>query len=352
MQSITGDEVWKSIPNTNDRYRISSCGRILSVARLSDNNHNYSDRILNTGNKLTINIDKHNYSIDVLVAEAFIHSLNEYDCVEHIDGDTHNNHLGNLRIIDTNTLGVDFTDVPEFPGYQASRDGVIRRKCSSYVTKAGIETKLRCMIMKPHTDPDGYLRVSATVNGKHMSYPVHRMVALAFIPNPENKPTVNHIDGNKRNNTVENLEWATQTEQNHHAIRTGLREGTMQAARIASKKTISKPVYCVETDTVYPSCTDAEKALGLTSTTVFESITRNKPMCGYTFYPCDSDGNRIDSYKVGSNGSSKRCKCLETGQVFESCREVSRVLGVNRTTIRYNMAHNKKIAGKYTIIYI
>ena len=67
-------------------------------------------------------------------------------------------------------------------------------------------------IIKPDKEEKGYCRLSIKVNGVKKHYAVHRLVALAFIPNPENKPQVDHIDNNKNNNKVPNLRWVTNKE--------------------------------------------------------------------------------------------------------------------------------------------
>lgn len=77
-------------------------------------------------------------------------------------------------------------------------------------------------------DKDEYLTCSLIREGSSYKSRVrfHRLIATTFIPNPENKPDVNHIDGNKENNSVENLEWVTKSENNKHALETGLRQPT------------------------------------------------------------------------------------------------------------------------------
>ena len=93
-------------------------------------------------------------------------------------------------------------------------------------------------ILKPRITHDGYVWYSLTKNGKGHTKRANRLVAEAFIPNPENKRTVNHIDGNKLNNSVDNLEWATKEEQMKHAYDTGLKApvvGCMQGNHVLSE---------------------------------------------------------------------------------------------------------------------
>lgn len=73
-----------------------------------------------------------------------------------------------------------------------------------------------------HKDLKGYYRTNLALNGRNTTVKIHRLVAQAFIPNPENKPQVNHINGNKKDNRVENLEWTTNNENMKHAYNTGL----------------------------------------------------------------------------------------------------------------------------------
>ena len=73
------------------------------------------------------------------------------------------------------------------------------------------------------------------------SYPLHRVVASTFIPNPENKPQVNHIDGNKTNNAVSNLEWVTNQENVQHAVKLGLRGSGKPLHRPVNNQEIGLP---------------------------------------------------------------------------------------------------------------
>lgn len=121
--------------------------------------------------------------------------------------------------------------IKDYPDYKVSENGVV------YSFKTGEKKKL-----SPRIDIDGYKTVGLYNNGKVKRFKIHRLVASAFIPNDnEAKDCINHIDGNKWNNTVGNLEWCTRKENSLHASRTGLLiTGSKQKLGMARKRRFSQ----------------------------------------------------------------------------------------------------------------
>jgi len=115
-------------------------------------------------------------------------------------------------------------DIPNYEGlYAATRDGRIwsyPKPCSS---KNGIFLRQQVYVNKNNrSTPHKHLLIGLYKNKKRIAFQVHRLIAFTYISNPENKPDINHIDGNSLNNNVENLEWCTKTENMQHAIKNGL----------------------------------------------------------------------------------------------------------------------------------
>lgn len=107
-------------------------------------------------------------------------------------------------------------------------------------------------ILKSSPYGKGHLHISLRCGGTQRTIGVHRLVALAFIPNPEGKPQINHINGFKWDNRVENLEWATNSENQIHSHQV-----------IGNPGSRCKPIVCVETGETFPSTKDAAEKLGL-----------------------------------------------------------------------------------------
>ena len=111
------------------------------------------------------------------------------------------------------------------------RDAVGFEEYFQISNMGNIYSKRSNRIVKQSTSGAGYKVFTTKVNGISLSERVHRMVAMAFLPNELNKPYVNHKDGCKTNNALSNLEWVTPTENVAHAITTGLRDQRNVKAR-------------------------------------------------------------------------------------------------------------------------
>jgi len=110
--------------------------------------------------------------------------------------------------------------VQRFEGYEVSNKGNVRSIDRTVVGRDGKMYRRKGKTLSQFVDKKGYLHVQI---GKY-NIAVHRLVAEAFVPNPENKPQVNHKDGNKKNNHADNLEWVTVQENLQHAVDHGLKD--------------------------------------------------------------------------------------------------------------------------------
>lgn len=147
------------------------------------------------------------------------------------------------------------------------------------------------IIMKPVSDKDGYLSVTFNVDGKAKTFKVHRLVAQAFIPNPNDKPQVNHKDGNKKNNNVDNLEWVTGKENIQHAYKTNLMnqsgENNAMYGRLGADNPNSIPIiqlnkYTNQKIKEYDSMASAGRELGVNISKICECC-KGKRLSAYGY---------------------------------------------------------------------
>jgi len=126
-------------------------------------------------------------------------------------------------------------DIQGYEGlYQVSSLGRVKALAKTIIYKDGRVYPYKEKILKFSVGTSGYPTLHFySLEGVRETCMIHRLVAKSFIPNPETKITINHIDGNKTNNQVENLEWNTYAENKSHALATGLTKVT--ASKLESK---------------------------------------------------------------------------------------------------------------------
>jgi hypothetical protein len=108
-------------------------------------------------------------------------------------------------------------------------------------------TRKGSRILKNQIFKCGYSYVDLVINAKIKKFTIHRLMAMAFIPNPKNKPQVNHKDGIKNNNMLSNIEWSTRSENQKHSITTGLR--TAKGVKNSQCKLTENIVISIYNDT-------------------------------------------------------------------------------------------------------
>ena len=123
-----------------------------------------------------------------------------------------------------------------------------------------VKSVKRDKILKEQLNERGYLRVSLSKNNKQKIYSVHRLVMITFIGYEEGKQ-VNHIDGDKTNNRLDNLEWTTQSENMKHAYDNRL---------VKSKRRVRR-IRCIETGEIYKSGAEASRELGYDASTILRT---------------------------------------------------------------------------------
>lgn len=213
--------------------------------------------------------------------------------------------------------------------YEVSNMGRIKSLYREFMRSSGRLNRVPERILKIGYDANGYTNVILSKNGHNTSLSVHRIVALAFLPNPDNLPCVNHIDCNPANNCVTNLEWCTYAYNAQYAASLGRMGHSMSDShRARLQELFGKPVYCIENQTWYSSRTEAANKLGVTSAYVLASIRRQGKL-SQRYYACQKysfieDPDLIDKHldTIGLLRHGRKAYEFFSHSIFKSREEV------------------------------
>lgn len=256
----------------------------------------------------------------------------------------------------------EWRDIRGYEGsYQVSNLGRVR-SLDRYIPSRRYYRKGR--IIQPF-DNKGYNNTSLSLNKVTRTFCTHRLVAEAFIPNPDNKPCVNHVDGNKRNNLVSNLEWVTYSENTNHAIKLGLIDTSASAEN--GKKSVEVtgiPIICEDSGQVFECIQDALKTFGSDDFIyrslrsgkrshggkgfLFRTLTRNDYLKLRSAQKLQDDYNKIYTSiwnKCKHMGRAVKIYCVERDKTYQSVSAAARDNHMSNETIRLSIMENRKAKG-------
>lgn len=234
----------------------------------------------------------------------------------------------------------EWRDIEGFEGlYKVSNFG--RVKGLDRVTSDGKHIKSKILTLTGTL----YLNASLWKNNVEHNILVHRAVAKAFIPNPDNLPEINHKDKDIHNNHVSNLEWVTASVNHQH--------------RVDSKKQSAhrRSVRCLETNEIFSSISAAGRSVDADTTQIVESIQAKRCCKGMTFAYEDDLPEDIQAYleqahakyqnfhKRPNMPNCRKVQIVETGQTFDSIAETARFLQCDTATVSNRIKAKKPFNG-------
>lgn len=189
---------------------------------------------------------------------------------------------------------------PEYPFLQANQFGEIRTKDRYVPCRNGGKRLVKGRILKQQLNKSGYMYVEFHTNGKQVYLRVHRVVATCFLPNPDNLPEVNHIDNDRTNNAVSNLEWCTSAYNHDYKKKFGTSPAEVQG----------RPTIAVDPETSevfwFKSQHEAARQLGVDVRNV-NSVVKDKrnKTGGYWFTYADENTVEKTRAKFGDKIANK-----------------------------------------------
>ena len=199
--------------------------------------------------------------------------------------------------------------------YSVSTEGEVRKDTTNYILS--------------QSSQQDYKFVGLIINGKQKRMRVHRMVALTFIDNPDNKPYVNHINGNRSDNNVENLEWVTPSENTQHAVNTGLFKSGRTRAVIQYNLNGEKMA-------TFESATEAARQTGGSQSKITMCCRRQRDSANdyqWRYYDDIQDVQKIEKKFITGK---KVAQCDEEGnilKIYPSFREAARAVNGTSSAI-------------------
>lgn len=166
-----------------------------------------------------------------------------------------------LEVIDISKFKDDWVIIDNFPSYKINSDGIVININTNKVLKQSIN--------------NGYYDVTLTKNKRHYRIKIHRLLANAFIPKIKDKPYVDHIDGNKLNNSIDNLRWVNPYENYHNVVTEAKTKTSIIKYNKVNKSVKVKAIDKSGNVTIYNSIGDAAKAVNGDTGTI-SAICSNK----------------------------------------------------------------------------